>query len=290
VTGESHLPVDLFNPGQVFACLGLMELSELLAGPCEGEFVADADAQRTAFCFRAGDAADPLALCLEFLREADVRALAPIGSDLAAKESGVLTEGQISAVFPCECPSSPSALPIRLRRGDKTFVVDHWADGSTRDNVKFWAGAGGYSGAALWRDALNLIRALDATQWSAAHLNPFDVGAPMSSSFRFDWRRDYVPLDLGFSLNDHSAILSVGFPFVELLAAVGIQNARPARMTARDKLNYRYGAWLARLPTVFARAIVGGQSLGFSVRRFHMRLDWPGQENQARCIVDVQEE
>ena len=82
----------------------------------------------------------------------------------------------------------------------------------------------------------------------------------------------------------------VGYPFVELLAAVGLQNARPARVHARDKLTYRYGISNARLPTVFARAVLGGESLGFPIRSFRMRLGWPGREGQARCIIDSQEE
>ena len=35
---EATFPVDLRNPGQVFACLGLMEAAEILCGPCEGVF------------------------------------------------------------------------------------------------------------------------------------------------------------------------------------------------------------------------------------------------------------
>ena len=53
---------------------------------------------------------------------------------------------------------------------------------------------------------------------------------------------------------------------------------RPARIDPRDKLAYRYGVWSARFPTVFARAALGGQSLGFPLRLFRMRLGWPGQD------------
>jgi CRISPR-associated protein Csx14 len=82
----------------------------------------------------------------------------------------------------------------------------------------------------------------------------------------------------------------VGYPFVELLAAIGLQNARPARLDPLNKLVYRYGVSNAALPTVFARAVLGGESLGFPVRSFQMRLGWPGQEGQARCIIDAQEQ
>jgi CRISPR-associated protein Csx14 len=177
-----------------------------------------------------------------------------------------------------------------LKNEEHSIPIEHWADGSDRDNVKFWAGAAGYPGAALARDALNLVRGLGGNALAVAATDPFNVSAPQSSSFRFDWRRDYIPLDAGFSPNEHGGIEMVGYPFVELLAAIGMQNARPARVEARNKLGYRYGVSNTMLPTVFARAVLGGESLEFPIRLFRMRLGWPGQEGQARCIVDAQEE
>ena len=35
---ESSIPVDLFNPGQVFACLGFLEAADVLCGHAEGRF------------------------------------------------------------------------------------------------------------------------------------------------------------------------------------------------------------------------------------------------------------
>lgn len=117
--------------------------------------------------------------------------------------------------------------------------------------------------------------------------DPFGLAAPMTSSFRFDWRRDYVPLDAGFSLNAHGSMTTIGYPLVELLAAIGMQNARPERI---NKLNYLYSVANEMLPISIARAVLGSAELGLSIRTFRMRLDWPGQEGQARCIVEVREE
>jgi CRISPR-associated protein Csx14 len=99
-----------------------------------------------------------------------------------------------------------------------------------------------------------------------------------------------VPLDAGFSLNVHGAMTTVGYPLVELLAAIGLQNARPQRPDRSNKLIYRYAVSNAMLPTIFARAVLGGAKRGFTIRTFRMRLDWPGQEGQARCFVEVREE
>jgi CRISPR-associated protein Csx14 len=196
-------------------------------------------------------------------------------------------------VFPFDPPASPASLPVRLTGPNGAVTVTHWGDDPAlmgRDNVKFWAGSGGYPGAALARDALKLVAGLGGNALSEAVADPFGVAAPQSSSFSFDWRRSYVPLDAGFSPNAHGGITMVGFPLVELLAAIGLENARPERPDRRNKLAYRYAVSDARLPTIFARAVLGGQSLGFNVRRFRMQLNWPGQEGQARCIIDSREE
>jgi CRISPR-associated protein Csx14 len=157
-----------------------------------------------------------------------------------------------------------------------------------RDSVKFWAGSGGYPGAALMADALNLVR----SRIVDAAADPFSLSAPQSSSFRFDWRRDYIPMDVGFSPNDHGELTMLGFPLVEILATVGLSNARPERM---NKLAYRYGVIGVAVTEdlydpALLRASLGAAVLPFQQRIFRMNLGWPGQENQARCITEVFEE
>jgi CRISPR-associated protein Csx14 len=287
---ESAIPVDLLNPGQVFACLGLMEVVEVLCGPCEGRFSYRDAESLTQFVLRVDGAFNPVVEALKFLLEAWPVAITPLGSDLSTQKWQVVATRRDDATFPCPAPDSPAALPMSLTDGKRSIAVEHWADGSSRDNVKFWAGASGYPGAALARDALELVRGLGDNAVVSVAADPFNRPFPQSSSFRFDWRRDYIPLDAGFSPNEHSRMSMVGYPFVELLAAIGLQNARPARIEARNKLAYRYGVSNALLPTEFVRVVLGGEGLGFPVRLFRTRLGWPGQEGQARCIVDAQEE
>jgi CRISPR-associated protein Csb3 len=286
------IPVDLRNPGQVFACLGFMEAAEVLCGPCEGKFSYLGSETQTTFTVSVDGADDPVAVALGFLARAQAKAIVPKGSRLSTTKWGVETVEQENKEFPCGKPDSPAALPVILTDGAITVPVEHWCDGpsSGRDNVKFWAGAGGYPGAALARDALQIVHGLGDNALGAAVADPFSVSAAQSSSFRFDWRRDYIPLEAGFSPNEHSTMTMVGYPLVELLAAIGLQHARPDRPDRRDKLTYRYGVSNAELPTLFARAVLGTESLGFPIRMFRMRLGWPGQEGQARCIIDAQEE
>lgn len=288
--GEESVPVDLLNPGQVFACIGLMEASLQLHGPACAAFDWSRPEQAR-FVLSNKEEDEPIHAVFDFLRSAEVHSLAPIGSDLTTDKWSVPTRVQPNT-FPIPEPPSPATLPAVLQRGDDEIRLFHWGDGSRRrDKVKFWAGSGGYPGAGLLRDSLQLASSLpDST-------TPFDQPILQSSSFRFDWRRDYIPIDSGFSLNEHAHIGAMGYPLVEILAAIGLSHARPKRL--QDKLHYRYGVIgrspdspdEALLPPALLRAALGGTfQQPFSVRRFSMNLGWPGQEGQARCITSVSEE
>ena len=191
--------------------------------------------------------------------------------------------------FPFPDPQSPATLPAVLRDGGGAEVaIDYWGDATNRDNLKLWAGAAGYPGAALLRNAREQARG-SIRQYLD---DPFGLPAVQTSSFRFDWRRDYIPVEAGFSPNEHRDVLMVGYPVVELLAAIGVSHARPCRST---KLEYRYGVLGGEetLDLVFLRAALGAETSpvpGIPYRRFVMRLGWPGRANQARCITHVTEE
>lgn len=284
---EHSIPVDLFNPGQVFACLGLLEAADILLGDAEGGFDWSDEAD-TRFHLRAAGEENPVAAVLQFLAQAEVKAVAPNGSTNGTKKWKIETiELKQGAPFPFPDPPSPATLPALLETNGRVIAIDYWGDATTRDNVKFWAGSAGYPGAGLARDALDLVR----DRLTDAVEDPFSISALQSSSFRFDWRRDYIPLDAGFSPNDHGNVRMVGYPVVEILAAIGLAHARPHRL---KKLEYRYGVAGSEsnelLPQPFLRAALGCARLPFPQRFFRMDLGWPGQENQARCILDVTEE
>ena len=287
---EASIPVDLANPGQVFACLGIVEAAEVLSGAVEGGFDWQ-DRDEARFRLAAPGDEDPIVRVLHFLDDATVESVAPPNSSNRTEKWGVDTTPSESSVFPFRDPRSPATLPARLVDATgNTIVIDYWGDETKRDNVKFWAGSGGYPGVGLVRDALDLVR--DRILEDAE--DPFAVTARQSSSFRFDWRRDYVPIDAGFSPNMHGDVGMQGYPVVELLAAIGLTHARPWRHT---KLEYGYGVPgvvdSGLYPPIFLRAALGARQPlfpGMPLRRFRMQLDWPGQENQARCITDVTEE
>ena len=292
--GASSIPVDLFNPGQVLACLGLMEASIHLLGECRACFDWSQPG-RERFHLECIEEAEPVPVVLEFLLNCEVRALAPFESVLDTSAWDVACHRVIGSGYPFAAPASPATLVAEMTYGDKRIVVDYWGDSSSRDNFKLWAGAAGYPGAGLLRDALQLLHE-DPDGFRRA---PFEFTKLQSSSFRLDWRRDYVPIDAGFSPNKHASVKTVGYPGVEVLAAVGLGHARPLRLRRWDKLHYRYGI-VGRdreskpleeslLDPIFLRAALGGSVLPFPGRRFDMQLSWPGKEGQARSINQVTE-
>jgi len=184
-------------------------------------------------------------------------------------------------------PGNESAkLVARLSRGSDFIDVDHWAEATARtgrDNVKFWAGAGGMPGVVMLESAIDLVRPAK----EQAYADPLNFQRPQSSSFRFDWRSGYIPMDIGWSLNNHTNVKNGGYPLVDVLAAIGLSNARPRFI---KKLLYRYGVLRgAGQRPLFLRAALGGELAGFSRREFEIELGWPGKEGQARAIVRVTE-
>ena len=291
---ESTIPVDLLNPGQVFACLGIMEAADILLGDSSAAFDWSGDGNTT-FRVAAAGTEPPVERVLRFLEDAEVVARVPARSpnpDTWKPSWGDPPEvDEPGNPFPFPDPGSPATLPAVLRDAAGNEVgLEYWGDATRRDNVKFWAGSAGKPGAAIARDTLRLVRG-NVRQHAT---DPFAMSGAQTNSFRFDWRRDYVPVQDGFSPNKHKKNMRmVGFPLVEVLAAVGMTHARPSR---RTKLEYRYGVLGHRdgvlLVPLFHRAALGTSIPlpGRPFRRFVMHLDWPGKEGQARCITQVMEE
>lgn len=289
----SRIRCDPANFGEVFGCLGLMEIEGARSGERSGQastghFVDDADGP----CFVMESACGvTLHQLVEELLGAELRALRPVGLDLSDKKIDTVDAPFPDRTFPALPPEKGGALPIRLCTPHWRMVFSSWAENpihTGRDNAKFWAGK--YSGASVAELVLASVRVLDGYERDAAVTEPWSFTAPMPSSYRMDYSRDYIPLSSGFSPNDQANVLMVGHPLVELLAALGLEHARPQRILPRDKLLYRYGVpkWPASLPLM--RAALSGGDTGLPARAFVMSLGWPGKENLARCIVHIVEE
>ncbi len=75
---EHAFPVDLYNPGQVLACLGFLEGADVLLGEACGGFDWS-DPENVIFKLKAEGDGNPVAAVLEFLADAEPKRWVPNG-------------------------------------------------------------------------------------------------------------------------------------------------------------------------------------------------------------------
>jgi CRISPR-associated protein Csb3 len=300
---ESAFPVDLHNPGQIFACLGFLEAAEVLLADAEGQFDWS-QAGNVRFILRAKGDENPVAAVLEFLAAAELRQWAPSGSNGAESDGDGDAEPaeqaggekiELSATFPAP-KGDRMALPIRLCSGNhEPIELSHWADGSSRNNFKLYAG--NRSAVRIARAMLSGVRQTPKRRQNIGDLKakgirqlweerkddlierPFHVLTPMGGSFNFDPRGAWTAIDAGYSPNDQGHQVASS-PVVEFLAAWGMEHARPAQ-DDREQRKIRYAVWGVSLPPPLARAALGGSlfTVPFTVplKRFQFELALSGK-------------
>lgn len=313
----TSIPVDLFNPGQILACMGFLEAADYLLSDAEARFDWSDEAD-VRFDLRAAGEDDPFTVVLEFLSRACVLSLAPKGYTIPpgkrkTKKSGLSPQEkdedgdrssarklELSDTFPGK-EVDRMALPVRLRDGATSLAdLTHWADGSSRNGFKLYAGN---------RSAYDIVRAmLRGTRKKPTKKNPggeiitlgvsalyesdseklaaspFDVTTRMGGSFNFDPRGAWTPLDAGYSPNQQQHWVTAS-PVVEILAVWGLEHARPDEYETR---RVRYSVWSDFLPPILVRPLLGcGAIPGISARRFRFELDLSGKN---KVVTYAQEE
>lgn len=304
---ESKIPVDLFNPGQVFACLGFMELADVLLGDAEAGFHSS-EVQQTQFRLSAAGDQAPVEAVLGFLAEATVDRVVPLGyieppkkkakgedhdedgddadADEGAGGDAVTGQREYSDVFPAK-EADALSLPIRLSAPGKPIIeMSHWADGSARNTFKLYSG--NRSAERIARTMLGGVREKpkknqtqgDLKYKGLTHLwserrndlvaKPFDVLTSLGGSFNFDPRGAWTALDAGYSPNTQKHGVAAS-PLVHLLAAYGLEHTRPVEFGVWQ---VRYCVWSGLLPVSLARvAFQGGiSSLPTNCFRFQLAL------------------
>ena len=93
-----------------------------------------------------------------------------------------------------------------------------------------------------------------------------------------------VNAQLELSTVQESVTITAASPVVEMLAAVGLEHARPEEFDTRE---VRYGAWGGLLPPVLARPALAGVPAGVPIRVFRFTLDLSGKN---KVVTFAQEE
>jgi len=165
---ESIIPVDLFNPGQVFACLGFMEAADILLGNAMGGFDWTSDPARPVFHLCADGDEPPVGAVLAFLADVKPERWAPIGysdpppkksnknkdeeeedeeddaesADPAEDETGIIRKPALTtqAHFKSRI-GDKNTLPLRMGGGNRPVIeLSHWSDKTRPEAFKLYSG------------------------------------------------------------------------------------------------------------------------------------------------------
>jgi CRISPR-associated protein Csb3 len=278
---EATIPVDIYNPGQVFATLGLLETADVLCDEAEGRFDRS-DSQHAKFTICTIGADNPLESIFEFLANAEVKEIEPAGT--FPQFADLSDAGSMKRL--------KTRLPIRIANENRSFVLSHWCDGSTRGAFKLYSG--NRSAAEIAKKMLsegrggNDLRSLWRERRSEVLAAPFDVTVPMGGSFNLDARGAWTAVDAGYSPNDQGDAVEAS-PLVEILAAIGLENARPHAMRDEGARRYRYGVWGGNAPPLLGRAALGCGACGLPLRILEFELGRSGKNKIITFSMEVAE-
>lgn len=211
-----RITVDPTNPGQFFACCGLLELADRLWPGAEGWFDDGEFCVATQGTLREALTALTRFEAVEVLHvnEVPVKALfAPL--DLTLSKDGSL-----------KMRLDPWMKLVR----QKQEVV---ADGNRPWN--FWSGQ--QTSLRIWTPLRKAL--IDQITRMPSHRGEdiFSILTPLPGRFGFDPGAAWNALDTGFSPNEQNMDVASS-PAVELLAAVGLQRFRPPLGDSRTQFTY----------------------------------------------------
>lgn len=222
--------VDSTNPGQFFACCGLLELTDRLLRGAEGWF------EGQAFFIRPLNSGNTEGLGLSTL--------------LGATAKAPLTQIDQSDDF---------ASPVKLNE-PFDLGLDWWKDNRSGGvQLKVWAGSmrnvriASAMQVTLSRTELHDEGLLD---YGTVVYDPLEPDKKVEP-FYFDARRglNAHPLDIGF-VPDSLKMTTVAYPAVEFLCLVGLQRFRP--IPTKKKRVFEYWTWTSPLANSVAPLAVNG--------------------------------
>jgi CRISPR-associated protein Csb3 len=245
-TPDISVSVDVTNPGQFFACCGLLELADRLWPGAEGWF------QESVFGVACGGT---LKEFLNQLAQSDIRSSlssAELGQleSLLSKKKAALSETEQEDKVQLQQKGRMERLYLAE---PFNIWLDWWRDESAkRTELKTWAGK--QLVAKMANHMFSIVRERITAHDLEAH-NLFFQSSDDSLPFNFDSDlcRTGNARDAGFSA-DTLGLKSSYRPFLELLAVIGLQRFRPAPLGQK----FTYSTWAEPLPALVAAAWVPG--------------------------------
>lgn len=265
-TANITIPVDLTNPGQFFACCGLLELADRLWPGAEGWF------ERDHFCLAASGSLESI---LQLIGDSTVT------NTMSAAQHNRLEE--LSSMSRRAREQTPGLEDEKktleaLRRespivlnGKVTFRIDWFCDdfaGGSR--FKTWAGQ---------QSVLNIVQAMHEGISTARIASGDDLWKPVHNiglpfNFDSDLGGQGSGIDIGFVFdalagNETTRIEVACKPALELLCFIGLQRFRPRELAGQNR--FVYVAWNVPLnpsvaPPVVSQAVAtSGAAFAFAL-------------------------
>jgi CRISPR-associated protein Csx14 len=227
---ELRFPLDPCNPGQFYACCGLVELFDLHGAQTLSCFKLDPRLPRQAIFAITSAASLHLSDVLTALKKARCNAVLRHKPEAFRKRRSGQPERN-------EPGGKDSTAPLLVSLQEQTITLDWWLDEywDEKSDLKFWAG--NQSSLQIFTTLSQLIAPASDAQ------EIFESVAMAKGRFGVDPRSAWEALDLGYSPNEQSQAVRT-YPSVEVLAAVGLEGYRPMG-SRRDGL--RYSLWLSPL-------------------------------------------
>jgi CRISPR-associated protein Csx14 len=235
--------VDVTNPGQFFACCGLLELADRLWPGAEGWF------DNSTFNLSTNGT----------LREILTRLVRNVPCQLE-KVCG-------------DIPVKPIIAPLELKLddgGSQTLVIDFWmrvaiVKGKVQavSNPPWNCWSGQQTPLRIWLPLRDALREIIAKHSDEELLRLFTLRSPLKGRFGFDSSAAWNALDLGFSPNDQDIAVNSS-PASELLSAIGLHRFRP--QVSADRSVISYATWSVPACALVASTIVCLATFGHGTR------------------------
>jgi CRISPR-associated protein Csx14 len=232
-----RINVDVTNPGQFFACCGLLELADRLWPGAEGWF------EEGRFCVACG------------------------GTLLQALSALIASPAEEILKIACNgLEVRPLIAPLSIKVSDAPLchlILDAWTTIRSQKGAvavvanppwNFWSGQ--QTSLSIWTGLRTTFEAQLKNPQRDENEGLLSQRVFQKGRFGFDPGPAWNALDVGFSPNEHTLEVESSAA-VELLAAVGIQRFRP--VVSDDRESFDYATWSHPLmPSVASAAVSGG--------------------------------